>query len=463
MDNFDDNIQLLIKEYFEYSQKNIPHFFDPDDYVDIIEYFIDNDMMPHARQAIAHAEKKYPDQEIILDKKAEILFAEPQGYPKALKVLLSIPDPQESMTFGMIAECYVHLKKIDLAIQYFDTLLLKTDNDLLHDTIIDIANILTDNEYYQQSLKYTEMGINLFPDDSTFLLLKSAALADSGNIDEALSICNSLIDRDPYLHEVWSLMATIYMNTDHLTDAIRCFDYLLAITPDDTDALRLKGFCHYRLDDYSSAITTLEKYCTSVTDDYQTLLTLAFCHMHDNPSRAKQLFLTIIDNYPIYPEAFTGYAEYLYYDQSPKEALEVINRASLLFPNDTIIRYFKAKYTLDITPSTDINTILQCIDKLNACIDDQPKHATFHYTIATAYIKINQIAQAYKHFTIAYSNGYTQDNIFVYLSIAAWILTDNDMFVKYYHEAISHYSNAHTLIANIIPDAITYLDSLEKS
>lgn len=463
MEEFDPEIEDLMRRYFSAVNQNSVEYFDEEDYVAIIEYFIDHQMMKYAQNALKEAESVYPNHELILDKKAELLLNK-KDIKKAIEVLLSIQDPEDTMTFGMLGECYLQMKQTKKADEAFNKMIEHCYPEELHDMMIDAANMLNQYGEYGLALDYSERGLAIFPDDMGLLNEKAFALSRLGRIGEAKIIYNSLIDKDPYLIEPWHAMASIYCEEDNFSEAVKCYDYILAIK-EDVHAAKMKGACLMQQGETERAIEPLLLSLKLDPKDYFIKLTLAQAYtLNDELDKARPLFKDIVDNYPIYPTAFRGYATCLLdLDGDTDKALKVLRQAAKLFPNDVETLFLLSHIEIETNIlQGDEKKFKVCIKRLQKCLAEYPDHPLYNNAIALAYLMSNQFEKAYRHFMVALNNGYNLDNIYIYLATAAWMMDDKELFEKHYLESKSRYANTDEIVEKLIPGGLEYLQSKNK-
>ena len=458
IDDIDPELEDLVRRFFSSINHHSNEYFDVDDYIDIIEYFIDQEIIKYAHLALREALLAFPDEETILDKQAELLMLD--GKPKdALLVLNSIVLPQNSMTFGLRGECYTRTAQVDNARAAFNTLIEMCNPDDILTTFTDITQLMNECEMYSLTLEFADKALALFPNDIDITKEKGYALHQLGKGEEAITLFNRIIDLDPYNTMAWTCLSQIYYDSDNLTEAIRCFDFILAINFDADVAIQ-KSLCLLRLEQYDEGIECLKGCIENDPNNYSLKSLLASTYsQNDQFDKALPVYKDIIDHYPMSPNAFIGYANALYDVNGDYEgALDTLLQAETIFPKSPELQFYLANFELKYTPNEPSQEVLQSnIERLKICLESAPSHPHFNHLIGMAYLMTNQFNLAYTHFITALSSEEDIDGIYVFLAVSAWKIGNKEQFKKYYSEALSRYSNTNNILFSICPDAKKYV------
>lgn len=465
-DDFNSEINSLIKEFFEHVNEGKKHYFSADDLVMLIEYFIDNNLTEYSHKALELALSLYPDNEPVISKKAEMLLLNNKP-KKAMEALSEIEHLQEASTFGMLGECSLRLNQTKKAVMYFDRHIELCDAEELLSAYASVANIFNEHDRFGIALDYANRGLEIFKDNNSELLIEKAyASAHSGRYDEAKDLYNLLLDNDPYDVDVWNNLAATYDRTGNQTEALRCFEYIAAIQPNN-ETERQKALCHIRLGNLQTATDILKRLCNLRPEDYDTKLLLAQTYSaNDQPDEAMPIYRELTEAYPLFPEAFTGYARCLYQlTDNCKEAIRILKSADRLFPDNAGIMYDLARLEIGMVRSNYSRRMyLSGMKRLKRCTEIEPDNPEFHNLLALGYIQDDKFEEALHHFTAALECSETvQDlpNIYLNLTLTSWCTGNMDLFEKYYTEARRRYSNTDELLSQILPEAAKYIKKRE--
>ena len=84
-------------------------------------------------------------------------------------------------------------------------------------------------------------------------LIRARSLADRGEIEKALSLCRSYLEKDMPCAEVYYLMGLIHESCDRDTEAEECYRKSLYLDPDHLETLIHAGLMYERRHDHEKA------------------------------------------------------------------------------------------------------------------------------------------------------------------------------------------------------------------
>ena len=92
------------------------------------------------------------------------------------------------------------------------------------------------------------------------------------------------------------MLGSILFRQNNFTEAIRAYDYALAIEPNDTLTRLQRGHCLFNLGQFNEAISPYEEYLAEHPDDAIVITFLAETYENiDNLQRAKELYLQALE------------------------------------------------------------------------------------------------------------------------------------------------------------------------
>ena len=98
------------------------------------------------------------------------------------------------------------------------------------------------------------------PDDDTKKLYEVQALYQQGKIDESLKLVSALIERHPNLPDLYFIRASIYREMSDI-------EKVLAATPADVNAIKLKASICLDIGEYKTAVRECTKFLSLSNDD----------------------------------------------------------------------------------------------------------------------------------------------------------------------------------------------------
>lgn len=277
--DMDDDMQEQLEQVRRW-EENIKgkekYWFDSDDYVQIIDYFINKDQLEKAKNVLDEAIAFYPDSEGVLTQKVNYHIRK-DDYRSAIKVMEQVvsDNPTEE-----------HL--LDLADLYFDSKLYldKAQTILIYlldkgDKDVHIYYLLTSiylaYEQYDEAEKYCRQALIMEPKNENVAELYVECGSWAKSKDKFISFLESLVKQDPFNDIAWAALADLYYNSGDIELAEQAVDCALAIDERSERRNYYKAECLLSRNEIDAAayhISMACKYCKS--DNLpEYLLTLA--------------------------------------------------------------------------------------------------------------------------------------------------------------------------------------------
>lgn len=189
-----------------------------------------------------------------------------EDYDSALALIDTIAETDSQDLDLLRLECFCMLDQYDKIVEYTEDIVAR-DCDYLELAFEYIAPLLSDMEMNKEARDYIKRGIALFPDNLNLKDELCYSLEMEGDIDGAITICNELIDKDPYSHDYWFSLGRLYSIKAEFDKAIEAFDFALTCDDSDPELKILKAYCLYMNENYEKA---LEVYKEIETDSDMT-------------------------------------------------------------------------------------------------------------------------------------------------------------------------------------------------
>ena len=138
----------------------------------------------------------------------------------------------------------------DHAKQLLDNL-FKEQPDYLERTLEYIIPVFRDADDIDRIdyANYMQRAAEMFPQNHILLEEWRDELKEEARMEEAVKVCNQLIDLEPYSFDYWDDLARLYTVLRRYEQAIDAFDFALTINGSEcqevTQAKILKGYCLY--------------------------------------------------------------------------------------------------------------------------------------------------------------------------------------------------------------------------
>ena len=343
-----EDISFLLERFSSSQNSDLTHYFDVDEIVELINYFLGIEDTEKLKNAIELGNKLHPD-DINFKMALCRTHAAMEDFESAIKVI------EENNLTGDIdidlvrIECYCELNRYDDAIEIIDNL---TANDCpyLEDAIVQMACVINDLEDYQDKVfGFLQHALTMFPDNFILKLELCYYHESQGNTKEALDICKELIDEDPYIAELWETQGRLFSLCADFNKAIDSFDLALTCAENNREIeyeiKLLKAYCLYKNESYEQAILCykeLYSYDEFVSTEVSPYL--AECYMNIEDYENAYLVLKNVIGHKDFDDEVSVYGNFIYCcieTERKSEAVNVFADALKLFTN-SILEYISS-------------------------------------------------------------------------------------------------------------------------
>jgi len=255
-----NEFQQLLQHYEDARRTGQSAYFDADDLLDIIDWYIEEERDGDASEAISFARHLHPANfDIDL---AEARLRIYQGdYDAATEIINHYPTDDNPDFNLMTCDIMLHQaslhtgetreKLITLVESGYEEVLRIVDFDPSY--FSSVISQHSRNEFFAEANSWTERAFNLYPDHPAILDAAALSYALQGDAVKAIDFCNRLIDYDPYDARSWGIMGDICHDFGDYTQALDAYDYVKAIRPDESLSEQNMADCHLALGHYAEA------------------------------------------------------------------------------------------------------------------------------------------------------------------------------------------------------------------
>lgn len=256
MEEFFDN--ELVKRFETMIENNEEAYFDTEEYEDIIIYYLELGDISFAELAVNHALNLHPNSLEIKIKQLEVLL-ELEDHTKA-RVLMNELHQSSMDNVDFLVCCakyYSNLGNPRRAIEYCEKALnLGEEENFLH-------NFLGD-EYYNlddpfNALKHYKLALQHDPEDDFALENAVACFQALNRGKEALEFLTHYLEQYPFSEMAWFELGQFHFNRKNYADAIKAFDYVLAINSESVGVYANKASCYEAMEEWQKAIEVYEE------------------------------------------------------------------------------------------------------------------------------------------------------------------------------------------------------------
>ena len=256
MEEFFEN--ELAKKFEEMLENNDEIYFDTNELEEIIIYYLELGDINFAEQAVQYALKLHPNSLEIKTKKLEVLL-ELESYTEAKRIIDELKESSMEDTDFLVccAKYYSNLGNSKRAIEYCEKALeLREEENFLHnfiaDELINLEDPFSALKHYQEALKFD-------PNDDYSLENVMSCYGSLKKNKEAIEFLNTYLDQFPFSETAWFEYGQFFFNRKNFEEAIKGFDYLLAINSSAVGVYSNKAACYEAMKEYKKAIAVYEE------------------------------------------------------------------------------------------------------------------------------------------------------------------------------------------------------------
>jgi len=437
---YDDDLLKRVDLIIENAKVGKKVFFDLDDFLEAIDFLLNNNQISEAVEAIKIALHFYSHSSDLKIKYARILNLL-GAHNKALKILSDIKDSNIHLDheyYLLKGELFLKQKKVDEAIKQFDKAIKLVDQEKRGDLVYEIAQIFLNEGKDNIAAKYLLLAYEF--DNENLLILYDLGITFErlGYWEKSIKFYNKFLDIDPFSENIWYSLAYCYYAIEKFDKALEALEFALAINPGYISCYHLKGEIFYELENYEKAISIYNEVIKEVSKtDLVSFCSIGDCYIKLNDfDNAFNYYNKALEINPNFSDAWYGLAQIdkekglidscvekikkaidlnsenadywfslgeIYKNLNKKDlALKAFSKAIEIEPSDyeSWIEYARIYF--------EENKIYDAIDILNKAYQYNYNNSTINYELASYYIDINKYSEAMTYFERGLALNYAE-------------------------------------------------------
>ncbi len=330
-----EDASKLLERYLTARKEGKEPYFDADEIDFLLDSFEEDEDFTHYEGVLKLGLRLHPMSNDLKVRKSKFLLYN-EEYQKALNVVESIAESNNQDLDMIRLECYCTLNQYSKAIEFSDGL-INDKCDYLEEIFEFVAPILSDLDMKAEALDFIDRGLLLFPNNPILKDELCYIHELNGNFDEAIRICNELIDKDPYSYEYWFTLGRLYSLTNDFDKAIESFDFALTCDDSDMELMTLKAYCLFMNENYKKAIEVYTEIASDEESAERIKPLMAECYIKlENFEEAYLLLKDIIQKKGDSLEASTyiNFIRCCVETDREREASQTLIKAADLFPDN---------------------------------------------------------------------------------------------------------------------------------
>lgn len=369
-------------------ENNEEYYFETEEYEEIIIHYLELGDISYAEMATNYGLKLHPASLELKTKKFEVLL-ELENYPQAKELMTELKESSMESTDFLVccAKYYSNLGNPRKSIEYCEKALeLEEEENFLHNFIADEFVNLEDPF---SALKHYKLALNFDPQDEYSLENVMLCYNQLNKGDEAIEFLNSYLDKFPFSETAWYEYGQYYFNKKNYEQAIKGFDYLLAINSQSVGVYANKAACYEAMQEWDKAIEVYEEMLELEYTKAFTFYKIGLCYKENKQLiPALNAFQKSLREDPQFYLAMMEQS-YIYEEMgSMKEALHFAKEAISL--NENNLEYQKRLAFLYID-SGRFEESLVCLKKL---VDFEPNRFYNWYAFSEVLMLLGEYEEA---------------------------------------------------------------------
>ena len=386
MEEFFEN--ELVEKFEKMVENNEEFYFETEEFEEIIIYYLEIGDISYAEMATNYALKIHPNSIELKTKKFEVLL-ELENYTQAKELMEELKESSMESTDFLVccAKYYSNLGNPRRAIEYCEKALeLEEEENFLHNFIADEYVNLEDPF---NALKHYKLALQFDPQDEYSLENVMYCYNQLNRSEEAIEFLNDYLDKYAFSETAWYEYGQFYFNRKNYEEAIKGFDYLLAINSESIGVYANKAACYEAMGEWQKAISVYEEMLDLEYTKSFTYYKIGLCYKENKqPVLALNSFQKSLRDDPQFYLSMMEQS-YIYEDMGGmKEALYFAKEAVSL--NENNLDYQKRLAFLYID-SGRFEESLECLKKL---VDFEPQRFYNWYAYSEVLMLIGEFEEA---------------------------------------------------------------------
>jgi len=442
--------KAVLKKFEDAERHGKRILLDPEDYVDIAEYYYNNGDIDRACEIVDRTTEIYPGVAAPLLFKARMALLDYNDTEEADYYAELIEDKTDLEYYYIKAEIMITDNRAEEADAYLEECFALTDEEDKDYFAIDSAAIFLDYALPDRAEKWLARS-----EETTSVEYKeqyARLMLEQGEYETSKKLFNELIDKDPYSTLYWNSLASSQFLCHDIEGSIRSSEYSIAINPDNPKALFNKANGLYHLGNYKEAIVFYEKYNRLCPDDDNSEMLTGFCYiaLEDFGNAVQHLEKAAAlskKNSTNISEIYKEWAYALCRLDRTDESMAVIDKAEDAGCDKNMLLVYRGSILYE---KGNIEKGNECF--INA-IERSDGSLDVTMNVAIALFEGRNIRAAYKIFDLMSSKNLLPEKGFVYLAACCYELNKKEEFLYNLKKAVKYYPDeTKVLLGQLFPE-----------
>ncbi|MCD7914806.1 MAG: tetratricopeptide repeat protein [Tannerellaceae bacterium] len=330
-----NDVSKLLNRYLSAYEEGKEPYFDADEIDFLLDSFEESEEYTYYEEVLFLGLKLHPGS-IELKIRECKLYMYKESYDKALKLTHKITETHNQDLDMIRLECLCALDSYQQALEYIEDL-IRQNCDYLEPIFEFIVPILSDLEMNAEARDLINRGLILFPDNMILQDELCYLLELEGDFEEAIKLCNKLIDKNPYSNDYWFTLGRLYSMVGDFDKAIEAFDFALACDDSDVELKILKAYCLFMNENYQKAMDTYMEMALDEEALERIQPLMAECYIKlKQYEKGYEIIRELIrqDKQALDPATYINYIRCCVETDREQEAGDILLKAAEVFPEN---------------------------------------------------------------------------------------------------------------------------------
>lgn len=278
-----------LKKYENALQQGSSVYLEPDEFMDIADFYNMRNEQGKALEAIGKAMEIFPYADAPIISMSRMMLVQQQDIDQAKAYADKVTDKNDIEYLYLIAEILLNEDKEEQADAYLKEKADGLPTEEMADYALDVASLFADYEVYEKAERWLSKASK--DDEELYTSIEGRIAFYRKDYAKASALFNKLIDTDPFSAHYWNLLAASQFLQDKIHNSIQSSEYALAIEPDNEEALLNKANGLFGLTNFKDALKTYERY-QQVNDQDETaemLIGITLLNMNETTKALEHL------------------------------------------------------------------------------------------------------------------------------------------------------------------------------
>jgi tetratricopeptide (TPR) repeat protein len=255
-----DQLKELIRQYHQMKLGKHQFFIEEEEFLKIIEYFLDNQQNEDALDAAEMATEQFPYSAPLQIIKADTLLTM-RRYPETIEVLdkAALLDRNDASIYIIKTDALLAMDLQEEAAELLESVLDFFEGDDKIDLLFELGDVYDDYENFQKVFDCLKLILELDPENEEALYKICFWTDYTGRNEEGIKLHQHILDYNPFNELAWFNLGAAFQGIKLYEKSIDAYQYAVAINEKFDYAYRNMGDAFIRLKKYKEAIESLEK------------------------------------------------------------------------------------------------------------------------------------------------------------------------------------------------------------